>query len=107
MKKVSVIFIVWMICLFLILPNPAQAGPEFSFFWVRVLNSYGTSVNNALVIARNNRNGTQYPMFFRGWGYYNRSLPSGYYYDIIVNGRVLKWGVYASPYWYVIITCRI
>lgn len=106
MKKIIIVFIACLFSFFIVLPDSGHAGPEYSHLWVRVLNVYYYPISNAEVFARCTKYGYYHRLTFRGWGYYNDTLAPGTY-DIIVNGRVLKRGVYASAFWYVIVTCYI
>ncbi len=104
MKKAITIFTVCILCLFTILPRSGHALVGHTHFWVCVLNVYYQPIATAEVLARSTKTGNYYTLTFRGWGYYNETLVPGTY-DVIVNGRVLKRGVYASAFWYVFATC--
>lgn len=101
-----IIFVACTICLLIIPLKRGDAVIGHTQFWVRVVNVYYQPIANAQVLARDTRNGDYYVLSFRGWGYYNDALTPGTY-DVLVNGRVLKRGVYASAFWYVIVTCYI
>jgi len=105
-KKALCVLIGCIIILIIVLPDRVEAGAEFSYLWVRVLDSHYNPVSTAKVLARNTANGNYYTLTFQGWGYYNKTLVPGNY-DIYVNGRFLRSGVYAGAYWYVIVTCYI
>ncbi|QTA85551.1 hypothetical protein [Desulfonema magnum] len=106
MKKTITIFVACVLCIFVFMTDSGDAGAGYNHFWVRVLDVYHNPVTDAQVIARNTENNEYYTLRFMGWGYYNRTLVPGTY-DVIVNGRLLKKGVYASAYWYVMVTCYL
>jgi hypothetical protein len=102
----SILFIICFLIILFIFLNSAYAGTGYTNFWVKVLDVYHRPVSTAQVVARNTSSGTYYTLMFMGWGYYNRTLVPGTY-DIIVNGRLMRKSVYASAYWYVMVTCYI
>lgn len=106
MKKKITILVIFTVALFIIVPDSGHAVVGHTQFWVRVVDVYYNPITTAQVMARGTETGNYYTLSFRGWGYYNDALIPGTY-DVIVNGRVLKRGVYASAFWYVIVTCYI
>lgn len=108
MKKAVAIAAGLMIYLAVMLPDSAypQQYPGYTYFWVRVLDTYRNPVSNAVVVARKTTTGDSYTLTPLGWGYYNKTLEPGTY-DILVNGRVLRRSVYAGAFWYVMVRCYI
>ena len=109
MKKAVAIAAALMIYLSVILlPDSgyAQQYPGYSYFWVRVLDASKNPISNAVVVARKTATGDSYTLTPLGWGYYNKTLEPGTY-DIWVNGRVLRYSVYAGAFWYVMVRCYI
>jgi hypothetical protein len=104
--KKSILFVICFLIVVIIPLNSVYAGTGYTNFWVRVVDVYYRPVSNAQVVARNTTSGNYYTLMFLGWGYYNRTLVPGTY-DIIVNGRLMRKGVYASAFWYVMVTCYI